>query len=115
MYNDMIGTIGLKVISSSPNATCIKIIRKYNHSSIAEIINKIKNNEYILVCSALDTNNIKKIRSCYKELEKNGITSELYDFDKITTLELISNLINTHATIDLEVQAQVDAEVEDEE
>ena len=116
MNDDMIGTIGLKINSSStPNAKCIKIIRKYNPSSIAEIIKTINNNDYILVCSAIDTSNIKKIKRCYKELTKNGIAAQLYDFDEPTSLELISNLINTHAAIDLEVQAQIDAEVKDKE
>ena len=114
MYNDMIGTIGLKVVSSSPNVTCVRIIRKYNHSSMAEIINNIKNNEYILVCSAIDTSNIKKIRRCYNELVKNGIKAELYEFDKISTLELITNLIYSQTYTNLEVQAQVDSEIENE-
>ncbi len=106
-----LGNYGLKIVEVTSMAKCISILRKYNHISMSSLIEAINKNYFVLSCSCIDTPNIRKLRKCYDELNKNGIKSELYDNDEPTTRELITNLLVSHAQIELEVMQQIDEEV----
>ena len=106
------GKIGLKVKTPTSMAKCISILRKYNPASMSEIKNAIESNEYVLSCKYTNDSGIRKIRKCYDELSKNGISSEIYEHDCLTTREFISNLLGTYREIEEETQAMIDAEVE---
>lgn len=104
--------IGLKIIAVPSMAKCISIIRKYTNFSILEIKNTIEAKDYILSCQGIDTSGIRKIRKCYDDLKKNGITSELYQWDEIISRDILSNLIDLHHSIELQTQAEIDEEIE---
>ena len=110
-YKYNVGEIGLKIKSTSSVAKSISIIRKYNPVSMGEIKQAIESDNYVLTCSYISHPGVRQIRKCYDELVKAGIDVEIYEHDRLTTRELISNLITSHRQTDLEVQAQVDAEV----
>lgn len=108
------GNIGLKIKEYSSIAKCISIIRKYNPLSMSEIKSAIESNNYVLQCKYSNDSGIRKIRKCYDELSKNGIVSEIYEHDELTTREFISNLLNTYHDISVETEALIDAEVAEE-
>ena len=109
------GEIGLKIKSTPSMAKCIQILRKYNAVSMAEIKSAIDNNKYVLTCKYTSDSGVRKIRKCYDQLTKAGIIVEIYEHDRITTRELISNLIETYHEIEVETQALIDAEIGDDE
>lgn len=114
-YNDYTpSVVGIKIRNASSTAKCISIIRKYDNYSIAEIKQSIESQKYILSCQSIDTSGIKKIRKCYDELTKNGIEAELYQWDRITTRDVVSNLIDSHQSIALQTQAEIDNESADD-
>ncbi len=105
------GQIGLKIKSTGSIAKCIAILRKYNPISMAEIKKAIETNNYVLTCSYISHPGVRMIRKCYDELTKAGITVEIYERDRLTDREYISNLIGSHRQTEREVAAQVDREV----
>ena len=105
------GYIGLKIKQPTSLAKCISILRKYNPVPMSEIKNHIDSNDYVLSYRYTDDSGIRKIRKCFDELSKNGITAEIYEHDSLTTREFISNLLNTYIEIEDETQTQIDAEV----
>lgn len=105
------GYVGLKVKKTSSIAKSISIIRKYNPISMAEIKNSIESDDYVLSCRYTSHSGVRMIRKCYDELVKAGNDVEIYEHDRLTTRELISNLISLHRQTDREVRAQIDAEV----
>lgn len=109
------GEIGIKITDTTSMAKCVQILRKYTSASMSEIISTIKSNNYVLTCKYTSDSGIRKIRKCYDQLTKAGITVEIYEHDELTTREFISNLIDTYREIDEETQAMIDAEVADEE
>ena len=113
-YNFKPGEIGLIIRNVPSMAKCISIVRKYNAISMAEIKSTIESGGYILTCSYISHPGVRKIRKCYDELTKAGIEVEIYEHDRLTTREMISNLISSHRQTDREVQEQIDAEVEAE-
>jgi translation elongation factor EF-Ts len=109
------GEIGIKITNTASMAKCVQILRKYTSASMSEIISTIKSNNYVLTCKYTSDSGIRKIRKCYDQLTKAGITAEIYEHDELTTREFISNLIDTYREIEEETQAMIDAEVGDEE
>ncbi len=105
------GNIALKVKSTSSMAKSISIIRKYNPVSMAVIKSAIESGEYVLSCPYISHPGVRMIRKCYDELIKAGNIVEIYEHDRLTTREIISNIINSHRQTEREVRAQVDAEV----
>ncbi len=103
--------IGLKVISTPSIAKSIAIIRKYNPISMAIIKEAIDSGKYVLTSPYISHPGVRMIRKCYDELRKGGAEVEIYEHDRLTSREFISNLIGSHRQTELEVQAQVDAEV----
>ena len=116
IYDDFeVGEIGLKIKSTPSMAKCIAIMRKYNPASMADIQNAIEHNDYVLTCSYISHPGVRMIRRCFDELTKAGIEAELYARDKLSSRELISNLITSHRQTEREVQAQVNTEAIAEE
>ncbi len=109
-YEYKTGEVGLKIKSASSMAKCIAILRKYNPVSMAEIKNAIETGEYVLTCSYISHPGIRKIRKCYDELVKSGQEVEIYEHDRLTTRELISNLIASHRKTEREVREQMEEE-----
>ena len=107
------GNIALKVKATGSLAKCISILRKYNPGSIAEIKTAIESNDYVLSYRYTSDSGIRKIRRCYDELTKNGFEAELFEHDKLTDHELLTNLLNTYREIEEETEALIDAEAED--
>ena len=108
-YN--VGEIGLKIKSTPSVAKTISIIRKYNPVSMAEIKSAIEENRYIITCSYISHPGVRIIRKCYDELTKNGATVEIYEHNRISSREFISNLINSHYHTEREVADQIKKEV----
>ena len=104
------GNIALKVQNPSSMAKCISILRKYNPVSMSEIKCAIDSNQYVLSCKYTNDSGIRKIRKCFDELKKNGIEAEIYEHDRLTTREFISNLITTYKEIEIETETMVDTE-----
>ena len=105
------GNVGLKIKTTPSIAKCISIIRKYNHVSMAEIKSAIELGEYVLTCRYTSHTGIIMIQKCYDELNNAGNKVEIYEHDRLTTRELLSNLIASHRQTEKEVRAQIDAEV----
>ena len=116
MQSYPLNKIGLVITSTESIAKCVSIIRKYNSLSISEIKSAIENRNYVYDCSATNTSGIRKVRKCYDELIKAGISVEIYDeLGDLTTRELISNLIGSYREIEKETQADIDAEVSEDD
>ena len=70
----------------------------------------------VLEYSYLSHSGTKKIAKCYDELQKAGMTCEIYDeFEELISRDILSNLIHSQKQTEHEVQAQIDAEVAAEE
>ena len=113
-YEYTVGTLGLKIKSTSSMAKCISIVRKYNPISMADIKNAIESGNYIFTTTVISHPGVRTLRKCYDELVNSGADVEIFERDKPITRELVSNLISSHRQTDREVRAQVDAEVADE-
>ncbi len=109
-----VGQIGLKIKSAGSLAKCIAIIRKYNPVSMAEIKKAIDANDYVLTCSYISHPGVRSIRKCYDELTKIGADVEIYEHDKLSSREFISNLIGSHRQTEREVAEQIEKEVAEE-
>ena len=109
------GNVGLKIKSTPSMAKTISIIRKYNPISMSEIKNQVETGEYVLAYPYTSTPGLRTIRRCYDELIKAGNEVEIYEHDRLSSRELISNLIASNRQIEREVQAQIDAEAAAEE
>ncbi len=109
------GYVGIKIKTTPSIAKSISVIRKYNPISMAEIKKNIETDEYVLICPYTSHPGIRMIRKCFDELVKAGNDVEIYEHDRLTTRELLSNLISSHRQTEREVRAQVDAEVASEE
>lgn len=110
-YNFTPGYVGIKIKATPSIATSISIIRKYNPVSMGEIKAAIEANEYVLTCLYTSHPGIRKIRKCFDELVKAGNDVEIYEHDRLTSRELLTNLIVSHRQTEREVRDQVDAEV----
>lgn len=111
MYQYTPGNVCLKIISMPSSAKCIKILRKYNNVSISNLLNSIKNNDYILCYPYISHSGIRKIRNCYDELVNSGIEVEIYEHNRLTSREFLSNLIESHNITDLEIQSAIEHEI----
>ena len=106
--------IGIVVKSTDSMAKCISIIRKYNPISMAEIKAAIESGEMVFDCDYLSDSGVRKVRRCYDELVKTGAIVEIYEDGKLSSRELISNLIDTYREISDEINALIDAEAEED-
>ena len=96
----MENNIAIKIASDAPFAKCVKIIRNIESLSIGEIKARIDSNNYVLEYDYCSDAGIKKIIKCYKALVKEGISCELYEHNRVTSIDFLSNLNNTYSEID---------------
>ena len=108
-------TVGLKVKGYKSLANCISIIRKYRSGSMGEIKTAVQNDEYVLLFDYDDSDGVKKIISCCKELRRAQVDVQLYEMDdEPTTLKFMENLNDTYDEIDAEVDAEMENEADDD-
>ena len=100
-------TIGLKIHAASATAKMIAIIRKYSDSPMGSISRRIREGDYVLLCSYTDRSGLKKIISCYDELKENGLKAEVYELDdEMTSIAFLRNLSGTYDDISDEIEAE---------
>ena len=109
------GMIGLVIRSTPSMAKSIAIIRKYNPVAMSEIKKAIESGDYVLTCEYSDESGVRKIRRCYDQLTKAGMSVEIYEHERLTSREILTNLIQSHRQTEREVRAQVEAEAAAEE
>ncbi len=103
-YDD---SLGIK-ITGDASAKCIKIVRASLNLSMGDIKTKIQNKEYIYECDAVDDRGLAKIIKLYEELSKNGISCELYEHDRISSIDFFKNLNETYGEIGDELDDEDD-------
>ena len=104
------GMIGIKVVNKTFNASIAKIMRKYVLDSISDIKLKVINGEYVYECDYIDSEGINIIIAIQEDMKNNGIDSEIYEHDEITTIEFLNNLLLSYK----ETEKQIDMEIDDE-
>ena len=87
---------GIKIIDGSSKALmAVNILREYKKDMpINEIVEKIKNNEYLLDFDILEISQVNELIKLYNKLRKNGYNVYVYDFycEQEQTLEMLLNL-----------------------
>lgn len=110
---------GIKIADANVSAKAISIFRKYTNASMSEIKNKITSHEYVYSCETSETNDLRKVKKCYKELIAANINAELFEtingFTDPISLELLGNQIQTTREIEAEIDAQCELEANDSE
>ena len=93
----------------------LMVVDWYKDDQPREKVKKaIESSEYVLTCPYISHPGVRMIRKCYDELSKAGIEVDIYEHERLTDRELLSNLIASHRQTEREVRAQVDAEVDAE-
>lgn len=110
----MSSTIGIKISSNVSLAKVVSIIKKYETLSISEIKKRIDNNSYLLTCSYTDDKGLNALLKCHKELSAAGISTQLFEHDRPCELQFLKNLSNTYQEISDEIDADIDAESDEE-
>lgn len=106
--------IGIKIKSNDKITQCISNIRKYTNLPIGEIKYKIINNEYVMICGYTDEEGIKNIVKAYKEITSLGVNVEIYEHDRITTIDFLMNLIEMYGDIARDMQEMDDLMYDEE-
>lgn len=106
----MNNTICIKIEPPCVSAKCISIVRKYCHLSIADIKNAITEGQPVLIFDYTDEEGLSNIIDCYNSLTDSGISAQLYEHDRPTTISLMLNLLQMYK----EISDQVDEEIETE-
>ena len=100
-------TVGLKVDPSASIAGCVKVIRRYDPSSVRIIRDRIIRHDYLLVCSYTDRMGLKRIIQCCRDLVAAGIVPEVYELDdEPTTIGFLERLDSTYDGISDEIEAE---------
>lgn len=107
-------TFGLKICDTSIPAQGIKIIRAETNMSISEIKSRAAQNAYIVECDAVDENGLALIIRLFNKLTSAGISCELYEHGRLSSIEFFNNLTDMYSEIDTEVDTLIDNEVNDE-
>lgn len=106
--------VGMKIKSKDKITKYISSIRKYTNLSIAEIKDKIINNEYVMVCGYTDEGGIENIIKAYKEVISLGADALIYEHDRVTTVDFLMNLIDMYGDIARDIQ-EMDDLMDDED
>ena len=101
------GMIGIKLGNQSFNARIAKIMKKYTSESISDIKLKVINGEYIYTCDYTNPEGIKIIIAIQQEMKKNGINSEIYEHDEITTIEFLNNLLTAYKETEQQIEMEL--------
>lgn len=107
--------IGIKIVPNNKLIKGISSIRKYTDLSIKDIKDKIMNREYVMSCGYTEEDGIKRIVEAYKEITGFGVEVEIYEHNRITTLEFLLNLINMYEDIERDMQEIDDLMYDDED
>ena len=107
-------TFGLKICDTSIPAQGIKILRAETNMSISEIKSRAAQNAYIVECDAVDENGLALIIRLFNKLTSAGISCELYEHGRLSSIEFFNNLTDMYSEIDTEVDTLIDNEVNDE-
>ena len=107
-------TFGLKICDTSIPAQGIKIIRAETNMSISEIKSRAAQNAYIVECDAVDENGLALIIRLFNKLTSAGISCELYEHGRLSSIEFFNNLTDMYSEIDTEVDTLIDNELNDE-
>lgn len=100
--------IGIKIKDTDKIAKCINIIRKYTGLPIGEIRDRIINNQYVILCGYTDEEGIKNVVNAYREITSLGVNVEIYEHDRITTIDFLINLLEMYGEIADEIQEMDD-------
>lgn len=96
-------------------AMAVKILKPIEAMPISEISQRIRNSEPLLSYDMAHSEGIQKIILCYESFKKQGITPELFEHNRPTTIAFLRNLSTTYQEISDYVNAEMDAEEDDEE
>ena len=107
-------TLGLKIVGTVVSVQGIKIIRAETNMSISEIKSRAAQNAYIVECDAVDENGLALIIRLFNKLTSAGISCELYEHGRLSSIEFFNNLTDMYSEIDTEVDTLIDNEVNDE-
>lgn len=106
--------VAIKIPNNSPVAKVASIIRSIESLPISEISRRIKESDYLLSYNLGSTQGVNNIISCYDQFIKLGITPSLYEHDRPASIDFLRNLSNTFQEISDEIDAEIDAEDEEE-
>lgn len=107
-------TFGLKICDTSIPAQGIKIIRAETNLSISEIKSRAAQNAYIVECDAVDENGLALIIRLFNKLTSAGISCELYEHGRLSSIEFFNNLAKMYSEIEAEIDTLIDNEESDE-
>lgn len=107
-------TLGLKIVGTAVSVQGIKIIRAETNMSISEIKSRAAQNAYIVECDEVDENGLALIIRLFNKLTSAGISCELYEHGRLSSIEFFNNLTDMYSEIDTEVDTLIDNEVNDE-
>ena len=105
------GMIGIKVANQTFNSHIAKIMRKYISESISDIKLKVINAEYLYTCDYIDLEGIKTVITIQQDMKKNGIDSEIYEHDEITTIGFLNNLLISYKETERQIKAEEQIEI----
>lgn len=105
--------IGIKINKYNSFTDIVKVIRKYDKSSMSEIKDRVQNRDYVLYCDYIDSEGLEIIIKAYIELTEKGIGVELYEHGRATDIQLLYNLLNTYEDIEMETDAEIELEEAD--
>jgi len=109
----MNSTICIKIEPPCVSAKCISIVRKYCQLSIADIKNTITEGQAVLIVEYTDEDGLSKIIDCYNSLTDSGISAQLYEHDRPTTISLMLNLLQMYKEISDQVDEEIEAETKE--
>ena len=104
-------TIGIKIKTKNQIPCCIKILRKFTELSVIEIKDKINNNDFVYECDYVDGDGIQKVISLYQELTAAQVETELFEHERLTNIDFLTNLSNTYNEIDSDVDKLFDEKI----
>ena len=107
-------TLGLKIVGETVSVQGIKIIRTETNMSISNIKSRVDQNTYIVECDAVDEEGLALIIKLFNTLTSAGISCELYEYGRLSSIKFFNNLTNMYSGIDTEVDMLIDNEANDE-
>ena len=103
-------TLGIKIAGAADPVQGIKIIRAEINLSISDIKNRAAQNAYIFECDAVDEEGLALIIRLFNKLTSAGVSCELYEHGRISTIEFFNNLTDMYSEIDTEIDELIDNE-----
>lgn len=106
---------GIKLSEKNFNASCAKIVRKYRDISISDIKKLVLNNDHLFTCSSIDPDGISTILKIYYDFCNENIQSLIYENNRITSIELLNNWLESHEETSRQVEEDINNEALAEE